>query len=250
MANRQRNASRCTCIFLYTMITLQNVVSFSHDSGRPNFIFILTDDQDIELGSIDVMPNLDSNIINQGISFTNAFVATSICCPSRTEYITGRYYHNIGAPNGNCMHVDAYNGIFNKTSLFPLLHSNGYATGMFGKLTNNVTFWCGKNGDGMNNPNITGFDRLFAMCQYHNYYCQHWINKYPNGTITFLNYSDNQVSPLLYQTSQIGNETLKWLDSMKNDSFKMPFFAWIAPHAPHFAAYPPVWYQNKFVDAS
>ena len=74
--------------------------------ARPNFVFILTDDQDKMFNSTSVMKNLNKYINGGGIEFENGFISTPICCPSRTESISGRNYHNIGAPNGNCMHVD------------------------------------------------------------------------------------------------------------------------------------------------
>ena len=77
------------------------------NAKAPNIVFILMDDQDILLDSPSFMPNLQSLIVDQGMTFKNAFVATPVCCPSRTETVTGRYFHNIGAPTGNCFHIDA-----------------------------------------------------------------------------------------------------------------------------------------------
>ena len=47
-----------------------------------------------------------------------------------------------------------------------------------------------------------------------------------------------------YQTSQIGNRTLRWLEKAVEE--KRPFFAYIGPHAPHFPATPAPWYRNAF----
>jgi len=50
----------------------------------------------------------------------------------------------------------------------------------------------------------------------------------------------------LYQTSQIGNRTLSWLDTaIQGDA---PFFAYVGPHAPHFPAMPAPWYATAFDD--
>jgi arylsulfatase A-like enzyme len=46
-------------------------------------VYILTDDQDVKLGSLDVQPMVKSLIIDEGMFFNNAFVATPVCCPSR-----------------------------------------------------------------------------------------------------------------------------------------------------------------------
>ena len=93
------------------------------------------DDQDLLLDSPKYMKNLQSMIVSQGITMRNGFVATPVCCPSRTELITGRYYHNIGAPNGQCMHIDATANVFSNTSLFNIMANyGGYKTGVFGKV--------------------------------------------------------------------------------------------------------------------
>ena len=46
-------------------------------------VYILTDDQDIRLGSLEVQPKLRSLVIEQGLMFENAYVTTPVCCPSR-----------------------------------------------------------------------------------------------------------------------------------------------------------------------
>jgi len=46
-------------------------------------VYILTDDQDIKLGSLEVQPAVQSLLVEQGLLFNNAFVTTPVCCPSR-----------------------------------------------------------------------------------------------------------------------------------------------------------------------
>ena len=46
-------------------------------------VYIITDDQDIKLGSLHVQPKVKSLLVEQGVFFENAFVATPVCCPSR-----------------------------------------------------------------------------------------------------------------------------------------------------------------------
>lgn len=70
-------------------------------SKPPNFLFILTDDQDRQLGSVDYMPKTLSRIKDKGVEFTNHFVTTALCCPSRVSLWTGRQAHNTNVTDVN-----------------------------------------------------------------------------------------------------------------------------------------------------
>jgi arylsulfatase A-like enzyme len=50
-----------------------------------SLIFLRTDDQDVTLGGLDPMPQLKKLVIEEGVTFHNAFVHTPICCPSRSS---------------------------------------------------------------------------------------------------------------------------------------------------------------------
>src|SRR5688500_9824083 len=63
-------------------------------AGTPNFIVILTDDQDLTLGSLDHMPRTRDLVARQGMTFANYFVPLSLCCPSRATILMGLYPHN------------------------------------------------------------------------------------------------------------------------------------------------------------
>lgn len=60
----------------------------------PNFVFIITDDQDLELDSVHYMPLLQKHLKNKGAFFKNHFVTTALCCPSRVSLWTGKQAHN------------------------------------------------------------------------------------------------------------------------------------------------------------
>ncbi|RME73142.1 MAG: sulfatase, partial [Verrucomicrobia bacterium] len=64
------------------------------ERARPNILFIITDDQDLaELGYLQgraLTPNID-RLAMGGIRFNRAYVATSICTPSRYSCLTGQY---------------------------------------------------------------------------------------------------------------------------------------------------------------
>eukprot|EP01084_Bolivina_argentea_P021904 40709_1 len=209
---------------------------------RPNFIFIIADDLDYIFDSVSYMPNTLKYIANAGLTFNNAFISTPVCCPSRVETITGRNYHNIGAPNGTCMSINSQINVINNTkSWFHKFHDNGYVTGSFGKLTNDMqNFWC------INNPLTNGFDRINGPCV-REYWQLQYFEKYMNGTHDLIVYP---LTPSIYETSFMANNSIQWLhDIMNNQTTKQkPFMAWIGSHAPHFPADPAPWYQNEFND--
>jgi arylsulfatase A-like enzyme len=124
--------------FLTIVISGQNR---SPAAERPNFVFIYTDDQRWDaLGIVQreqgekarfpwfQTPNLD-RLASEGVHFRNAFVVNSLCSPSRSVYLTGRYSH--------------LNGIANNHTPFPSenasqtwsshLRQAGYTTGYIGK---------------------------------------------------------------------------------------------------------------------
>ena len=60
---------------------------------RPNIIFILVDDLDAKLGTIDYMPYLQELMIDEGLSLDDFLITNSICCPSRATFLRGQYTH-------------------------------------------------------------------------------------------------------------------------------------------------------------
>jgi arylsulfatase A-like enzyme len=102
-------------------------------NGKPNIIFIITDDQ--RWDALGVMgnpilktPALD-NLANNGILFQNAYVTTSICCVSRASVLSGMYEsgHNI-----HDFTTDMSPEVLKVT--YPhLLKANGYKLGFIGK---------------------------------------------------------------------------------------------------------------------
>ncbi len=89
-------------LMLVGMIFLFSGCSQEEMKVRPNFVFIIGDDISIDdfgcYGHPTIRtPNIDKLAAN-GIKFTNAYLTTSQCSPTRCSIITGRYPHNTGAP--------------------------------------------------------------------------------------------------------------------------------------------------------
>jgi arylsulfatase A-like enzyme len=127
-------------IFLF--LCLYSMAIFSQEQSaesRPNFIFIITDDMRWDaMGVVQEeqgekarfpwlkTPHLDQ-LASESTRFQNAMVATSVCSPSRAEYLTGRYGHFNGVAN-NQIHFPADNVTYATE-----LKKAGYTTGYIGK---------------------------------------------------------------------------------------------------------------------
>lgn len=101
---------------------------------RPNFIFILTDDQQYGLmgctgNTIVQTPNLDK-LASDGVLFTNAHVTSAICTPSRASILTSQFErkHGINFNSGTSMSEEGW------AATYPMvMRKNGYYTGWIGK---------------------------------------------------------------------------------------------------------------------
>ena len=83
------------------------------------------------------MPKTQALMADAGATATNFFVHTPICNPSRSELLSGRYFHNIKTVDATlwAMHVDEPK-VNNATFARYLKEQAGYTVGMFGKYQN------------------------------------------------------------------------------------------------------------------
>jgi Sulfatase len=63
-------------------------------TSRPNIVFILTDDQDLHMNSLDYVPLINKHLIDRGTLYKKHFCTTAICCPARVSILTGKLSHN------------------------------------------------------------------------------------------------------------------------------------------------------------
>ena len=101
------------------------------DPPQPNILIIVTDDQ---RQGINVMPAVRKYFGEQGRAYSNAFVTTPVCCPSRASIMTGQYAHNHGVQS-NIPDV-TLDEFVQRDTIQKRLHSRGYTTGYFGKFLN------------------------------------------------------------------------------------------------------------------
>ncbi|KAL3476702.1 alkaline-phosphatase-like protein [Aspergillus californicus] len=200
---------------------LQQILSPSEETtGQPNFIFIITDDQDLQLNSIDYMPLTLKHLKQEGTFFSNHFVTTALCCPSRVSLWTGRQAHNtnvtdVSPPYGG--YPKFVDRGFNDDFLPVWLQNAGYDTFYTGKLFNAHTV------DNYHSPHVNGFTGSDFLLDPFTY-------SYLNST-----YQRNHDEPVSYEgrhtVEVITEKALGFLeDGLDSDR---PFFLTVAPVAPH-----------------
>ncbi len=115
-------------------------------AGRPNIVFVLTDDLSDNL--VQYMPHVQA-LQKAGMTFTDYTVTDSLCCPSRSSIFTGRFPHdteiftNGKAKAGGRSTATADGGfdLFHargeeKQTFATALQGVGYRTAMMGKYLN------------------------------------------------------------------------------------------------------------------
>jgi N-acetylglucosamine-6-sulfatase len=106
-------------------------------SASPNIVLIITDDQSYRM--LDQMGTVESQLVDKGVTFSNAFVSNSLCCPSRTSILRGQYAHTTGVydikgPYGGWARVHSQD--LESSTLATWLQADGYRTGLVGKYLN------------------------------------------------------------------------------------------------------------------
>ncbi len=171
-------------------------------AGRPNIVFIFTDDHAAHAMScygskINQTPHLD-RIAQQGMKFTRCYVGNSLCGPSRATVLTGKHSHL----NGFRQNGDRFDGA--QVTMPKLLRAAGYQTAVIGK-------WHLES-------DPTGFDHWEVLVGQGPYYNPPMIR---NG---------ERVKYEGYTTEIIGDLTLDWLKQRKSDQ---PFLLMAQHKAPH-----------------
>ena len=133
----------CVIMVLNLIFAALLLLVVAEATTSPNIILLLTDDQDSLLGGIDRMPKLRQHLIDQGTTFTNAYVHTPICCPSRSSILSGRYLHNGVTKNnsvsGNC-NGKLWQDDAERKTFAVYAQEAGYVTSYAGKYLN--TYGC------------------------------------------------------------------------------------------------------------
>uniref|UniRef100_A0A8C0IV89 N-acetylglucosamine-6-sulfatase n=1 Tax=Chelonoidis abingdonii TaxID=106734 RepID=A0A8C0IV89_CHEAB len=207
---------------------------------KPSVVLILTDDQDVCLGGMTPLKKTSALIAEMGISFSNAYVPSALCCPSRASILTGKYPHNHHVVNntleGNCS-SKSWQKIQEPYTFPALLKSMcGYQTFFAGKYLNE---YGAEDAGGIGHvpPGWSFWYALEKNSKYYNYTLSVNGKAQRHGE----NYSAD------YLTDVLANMSLDFLEYKSNFE---PFFMMISTPAPHSPWIPAPQYKKSFQNVS
>ncbi len=196
---------------------------------RPNILIILADDMGYGdmgcMGSDHLMtPHLDA-LAKSGVLCTQAYVASSVCSPSRAGLLTGRDPRRFGYEGNLNAAADKYATRPELLGLPPGEHtlgdhlrSAGYTTALIGK-------WHQGTGE-LFHPNARGFDYFCGMLGGgHNYFPK------PDDHQLERNGEHLQEFSSPYLTDFFTDEALSWLE--RDRPANQPWFLFLSYNAPH-----------------
>ena len=182
---------------------------------QPNFVFIIADD--MRYDDLAYMPKTRNLLGSQGMTFSKAYVANPLCCPSRASVLTGKYTHNHKVWFNSSSSEGGWQGFkaqgHERDNLATRLNGAGYRTGLIGQYV--------KNYDGSSVP--PGWDYWFG------HYGGSYYSLDVNDEGTDRHYGNTASD---YGTDVISNEAQSFIDTSAQSGG--PFFAYIAPIAPHY----------------
>ncbi|XP_032446074.1 N-acetylglucosamine-6-sulfatase isoform X1 [Xiphophorus hellerii] len=223
------------CVTLWSQ---QSYGLFGRANRRPNIVLILTDDLDVALGGLNPLTKTKKLIGDAGITFTNAFVASPLCCPSRASILTGKYPHNHHVIN-NTLEGNCSSSAWQKSQepqTFPafLKSFGGYQTFFAGKYLNQYGH---SDAGGLQHvpPGWSYWVALEKNSKYYNYTLSVNGKAQKHGA----DYSRD------YLTDVLANRSLEFL---QYKSSYQPFFMMVSTPAPHSPWTAAPQYQDRFND--
>lgn len=205
-------------------------VSGQNDTEKPNFILIVADDLgygDLGMhGSKQIPTPYIDRLSEEGIMFTNGYVSSPVCSPSRAGILTGKNQVSFGHGD-NLFRVQPgydpdYIGLpLTETTLADRLKLLGYVNGLVGKwhLGEECHFY----------PTKRGFDEFWGFLGgAHDYFV---AKPDGEGMECPIECNFKTPEPITYITDDIGNECVEFIRRHKDEPFFL-FASFNAPHSP------------------
>ncbi len=186
----------------------------------PNIVLILTDDQDVN--STKTMPSVQTELVQEGTTFLEAFASLPMCSPARATLLTGQYAHNHGVTDNEP--PDGGYGKLDHTTTLPVwLQASGYYTGMIGRYLNKYGTTDTNTSDPIpaDQEIPPGWNAWYGLIGNPGYY-NYKINE--NGTVKSYGASSAD-----YLTDVLANQA----DAFLRQSIPQPFFLSVAFKGPH-----------------
>jgi arylsulfatase len=218
-------------------------------AGAPNVLIVLIDDmgfgQSSAFGGPIHMPTVE-RLANSGLRY-NEFHTTALCSPTRAALLTGRNHHmnNMGSITETATAFPGQTGQ-RPDSVAPLakmLRYNGYTTAAFGKSHETAAWEVSPSGPTDRWPTRSGFDKFYGFLGGET---NQWAPAIYDGMIKI----ETPTEPNYHFMTDMTNQAIKWMRSVKSLTPDRPFFIYFAPgatHAPHHV--PKEWiakYKGKF----
>jgi arylsulfatase A-like enzyme len=206
-------------------------------SDRPSILLIVTDDQ--RWDTLWSMPEVQRSLMDRGVTFSESFTTSSLCCPSRASILTGEYPHTTGVYRQALPH-GGFKSFHDATTIATQLHDAGYHTGFFGKYLDSYQH------DALTGYVPPGWDRWVAFV--HSQFFDYGLTV--DGEVRRRGHEAWD-----YSTDVLANHTEGFIRNTEG-----PLFALFAPAAPHAPAIPapadrggfddlPVWRPPSFDEA-
>jgi N-acetylglucosamine-6-sulfatase len=206
-------------------------------AGAPNIVFVLTDDLDLELGTMGYTPNIQRLLADAGTTLDDFYLTYPLCCPSRTTILRGQYLHNHGVVT-NKPPVGGYEkflAVGNEDSTVGTwLQSAGYRTVFVGKYLNGYPVA----GDLRHIP--AGWTEWYSPAA-GNPYSSYRYTLNENGRLVVYG-----SAPEDHITDVIAGKAEAAIRRAGSDA--RPFFMYVAPYAPHAPADPAPRHATLFPD--
>jgi N-acetylglucosamine-6-sulfatase len=199
----------------------------------PNIVFVLVDDMDYTL--LPYIERTNRLVGQEGAVFTNYFVTSSACCPSRASTLRGQYPHNTGILENSPGFEEFHRNGNDEETIAVWMRAAGYRNSFMGKYMN-----------------------LYPAGVKRSYIPRGWTDwhvfLYHISSDFYFGYTMNENGKLVshgrkaedYSTDVLRDRALEFIE--RSARRRLPFFLFISPYAPHGPSVPAPRHADLYPD--